>query len=137
MTIRNEVTEVLNQSRHFQLLPPSGLPTRLNEENRMVLSGIYGAQSLRQVEQCVGEIEEAIGVILGDIYYINIVTHILIAMERMRRRRYINPGGVMNPKLINCLLYTSYPFSQERSLKHNVSPFIQKPETGIKETGWE
>ena len=105
LTIRNEVAEVLNQSRHFQLLPPSGLPTRLNEENRMVLSGIYGAQSLRQVEQCVGEIEEAIGVILGDIYYINIVTHILIAMERMRSRRYINPGGVMNPKLINPLIY--------------------------------
>ena len=33
------------------------------------------------------EIEEAIGVILGDIYYINIVTHILIAMERMRSEK--------------------------------------------------
>ena len=105
LTIRNEVAGVLNKIHHFDPLPRNELPTRLNEENRMVLAGIYGIQSLRQVEQCVGEIEEAIGVVLGDIYYINIVTHILIAMERMRSRRYINPGGVMDPKLINPLIY--------------------------------
>ena len=90
LTIRNRIADVLNQIHHFDLQPQSELPSRLNAENRMVLSGIYGPQSLRQVEQCVGEIEDAIGVILGDIYYINIVTHILIAMERMRSRRYIN-----------------------------------------------
>lgn len=104
LTIRNEVAYLLNAIQ----IGMAGVQTaqnRLNRETRMVLEGIYGSEHLAYVEQCVSAIEESIDVILSDTYYVNIVTHILIAMERMKNKRFINEGSVISEKDRNEVIF--------------------------------
>lgn len=104
LLIRNEVAYLLNEIQ-VGVADVQTAQSRLNKETRMVLEGIYGSDSLASVEQCVSSIEESIDVILSDTYYVNIVTHILIAMERMKNKRFINESNVISEKDRNDVIF--------------------------------
>lgn len=89
IALRNEIARVLsliqlNQQTHRKIRS-----TRLNNDTNLVLSGIYGQDNVAAVENCVTEIERTLNIVLGDIYYVNIVTHILITIERMKNKKTV------------------------------------------------
>ena len=104
LLIRNEVAYLLNEIQ-LGIADVQTAQNRLNKETRMVLEGIYGSENLENVEQCVSSIEESIDVVLSDTYYVNIVTHILIAMERMKNKRYINESNVISEQDRNDIIF--------------------------------
>lgn len=106
LVIRNEVAFLLSQIPLYEANEAQkNTDTRLNSETRMVLEGIYGYECLSFVEKCVSNIEESIDVILQDTYYVNIVTHILIAVERMKNKSCIREDEVIEKNAISNVIY--------------------------------
>lgn len=119
--IRNEVAYLLNEMKQGRTEDDWTVESRLNKETRTVLEGIYGKSSLALVEECIGSIEESIHVMVGDIYYVNVVTHMLIAVERMKNKRFIGASNMIPENTCNEMIY--------RKIKKCIDDFSEK--TGI------
>lgn len=94
--IRNEIANVLAELYPSSMGDDKPEHIRLNDATWAVLARTYGEERLGLVEECVSSIEESIGIILGDIYYVNIVTHILIAIERIKNHRYVEAEDALS-----------------------------------------
>ncbi len=103
--IRNEIANVLAELYPSSVDGTKPEHARLNDATWAVLARTYGQERLGQVEECVGSIEESIGIILGDIYYVNIVTHILIAIERVKNNRCIESEDVLSEEERRGVIY--------------------------------
>ena len=105
VTIRNEAARMLNEIKPEGTSGFQDWDTRLNQETRRVLEGIYGKKNVGLVEEYIQKIEDNIHVMLGDIYYVNIVTHTLIAIERIRNKKFIEEELILSEKDCNQLIY--------------------------------
>lgn len=122
LSLRNEAVNMISEFQKETFSLSQNVHGRLNEETRMILVGIYGEANLAYVEECVSEIEDAIDVMLSEVYTVNIITHILIAMERMKNNRFIKEKGMFVGEKCNEQIF--------HKIKHCVSSFSEK--CGIK-----
>lgn len=88
--IRDEVAKIQYRLNSIEAYGEENLSHRLNSETKRILEGLYGAENVLLVEQCIDRIEEELQLFLGVTYYVNVITHILIAVERIKSERYIN-----------------------------------------------
>lgn len=65
------------------LQPGSVTPSRLDPGSHHALTGYFGADDVQFVQQLLQEMEQRLAYPLGEPYYINIFTHILIMMHRI------------------------------------------------------
>src|SRR5699024_6002448 len=62
--------------------------TRLNDENYNQLCAYFSEELIISVENTLVQIEKELGYELGYVYFINIITHILIAIERIKEDKH-------------------------------------------------
>lgn len=104
--IRNEIASLMNTIR----LSTAGWESmglgRLDEDTRQMLGQIYGERDVHLVGRAIESIEMQLGRPLGDIYYINIITHLLITGQRIRTCQYINEESVIAKEEVDEEVYS-------------------------------
>lgn len=87
--IRNEIAAQMKITRSSAGNWESPGISRLDEETCQVLKLTFGEREVNLVAHAIEAIEMQMGYLMGDIYYINVITHMLIAGQRIRSGQYI------------------------------------------------
>lgn len=125
--IRDEVAKIQYHLNSIEAYGEDNLSHRLSNETKRILEGLYGTRNVLLVEECIDRIEEELQLFLGVTYYVNVITHILIAMERIKSEGYINDScvddgieqtylyGIVEKHIQKLFLALSVPLSKEES----------------------
>ncbi|MBF0714015.1 transcription antiterminator [Gemella sp. GH3] len=62
---------------------------RINSDTIIELSIRFGIDSIKKIEHIISNYEDSLPYTIGDLYYTNLVVHILIAIERIENGNYI------------------------------------------------
>ncbi len=93
--IRNEIAAQMKITRSSAGNWESPGISRLDEETCQVLKLTFGEREVNLVAHAIEAIEMQMGYLMGDIYYINVITHMLIAGQRIRSGQYITEENLM------------------------------------------
>lgn len=90
--IRDEINETILKLGIIEVDNNDYYDGRLNSENFKILSTQFNKEMIISVESVINEMEQKLGYTIGDPYYINMLTHILIAIARIRESNYVDLG---------------------------------------------
>lgn len=86
--IRKKLAELTHLMKHNSRITEPEPTGSIGSEELQPLYQIYGKYMVDCVEHMIESLEKRTGYHLSDIYHINIITHILIAIERIRVKQY-------------------------------------------------
>lgn len=90
---------------------------RINSDTISELSLRFGVESVQKVERIISNYEDNLPYTIGDLYYTNLVVHILIAIERIKNGNYI----VTNNKIGRDKSYYNVAMNIARDLEREFS----------------
>lgn len=93
--IRNEIAGLMKSIRFSAVSGDTPELNRIDAETAQILKQTYGEREVGLVAHAIEAIEVRLGRMMGDIYYINVLTHTLIASRRIASGQYIEAENVM------------------------------------------
>ena len=127
MNIRKAILGIINELMTANHENKNGLrESRLNDENLYELFGQFGREEVEAVAKILKDTEQKLNYTMGEIYYINMITHILILIKRLR-----NGNILYENKMRRDIRKTDkriYTISQEMSGKITETFKIEVPE---------
>lgn len=87
--IRNELNKVLTSLSFDNRSVDYNFPSRIENTTLQMLYSQFGDKMVKNVEMIVNETEHRLGYSIGDSYYINLITHIIIAIKRIKSGNYV------------------------------------------------
>ena len=85
MNIRKAILGIMNELMAVNHESKSGLKgSRLDPENLYELFGQFGREDVEAVAEILKDTEQKLNYTMGEIYYINMITHVLILIKRLR-----------------------------------------------------
>lgn len=103
--IRNEIARLMSTIRLSDSKWEEAGSGRIDRDTCRMLNQIYGEREVRLVERAVEAMEMRMGRLLGDLYYINIITHLLITGQRIRSGQYIGEENVISRQEADSQVY--------------------------------
>lgn len=112
--IRNEIAGLMKTIRLRDGSWDATGISRIDAETSQVLRETYGEREVHLVARAIEAIEVRLGYLMGDIYYINVITHMLITIQRIRNGQSINEENIVSLQELNRDTYNVIAFEMRK-----------------------